>query len=180
MSIEALLPPNEIEQAKKILDDLLDEILENTDEFYVKGLKDLVGLKISTNPEEVSKAIDSEFFYGKCGRLCGILTDKLQEENIPYTTMGSEDNDNNGHRYFRLDQFSEPIFVDPSIGQFIEGHNHVFVGTRRDLNSLILEQTGNGKPYRIINTRSKNNPEEALSRTWGNKGSTVYSFQPKK
>lgn len=55
------------------------------------------------------------------------------------------------------------ILVDPTIGQFIRGHFHIFVGTREDLRVLVKEAIQSGK---IINTRF---PEHIFIRAWGNK-----------
>jgi len=39
------------------------------------------------------------------------------------------------------------VLVDPTIGQFLYGYNHVFVGTREALRDLVVNQVGEGKKY---------------------------------
>jgi len=125
---------------------------------------------LSTNPMRVGSNIDSNSLYGMCGTLSYELGVGLKDAGITTEQLISDDEDNNAHVYLATKETDQPIIIDPSIGQFIEGHNHIFVGTRQQLKDLVVNQTGEFGKYKITHTRSRNNPEEAYRRIWGING----------
>lgn len=128
--------------------------------------------RLSTDPNKISHFSDNEF-YGNCGTFTSELSKALQEEGLELPTYTSSREDSNWHGYLIANDDGVEVIIDPTIGQFIQGHNHTFVGTRRELRELVLNKTGDGKPYKIVNTKSRYNPAEAFERTWGNESKKV-------
>lgn len=67
----------------------------------------------------------------------------------------------------------DEVIIEPSIGQIILGHNHIFVGFRSDLRKVIVDNTGGpNSPYQIdplYATYHQNYPEEIFRHFWGDK-----------
>lgn len=156
----------EISNIKSVVDQVIRDELYGSSEFLyaIKG-------KLTTDPSTTSPEINSETFYGACGTICESLQTGCLDHNILLDKTSSEDEDSAGHVYLttKLSNGST-LIIEPSIGQFIEGHNHVFIGSREQLHDLVINQTGTGKKYQIVNTRSKSNSEEAFRRIWGTRG----------
>ncbi len=132
-------------------------------------------LLIPTSP--LIQDLRSDDLYGQCGSFAEELQGGLVKEHLLADAVFSANRDSNGHVYLTTNVKDVEILIDPTIIQFLEGHKHVFVGTRNQLHKLVTEQTGEGKPYQIVHTKSRNNPEEAFQRIWGSK-SRVY-FHPR-
>ncbi|MDE2025926.1 MAG: hypothetical protein KGJ07_05510 [Patescibacteria group bacterium] len=123
--------------------------------------------KLSTNPTQVASTITSETLKGKCGIISGELQTALATAGIPTDMCISEDRATTWHRSLRTVINGVEIILDASIGQYVEGYTHVFVGTRTELKQLILN------PHtKIINT-SISSKGDFFQRTWGNKGQVV-------
>ncbi len=155
----------------KSLKEVVEYILKTSFAEDNSSLTEFKGI-LSTKLE--NSTLTSKDFYGKCGMLSDELEELLWKYGVSTRKTTSGDFDTSGHTYLSLSLIPQ-IVIEPSIGQFIEGHNYVFVGTREQLEDLVLHQTGEGKQFSIINTRSKNNPEEALRRIWGDKN-IIYSI----
>ncbi len=128
---------------------------------------------LSTKPDQVDSQVDENFLYGMCGTFSEALHEALIDEGIMADKKLSEAKDLSAHTYLSIttDTGTE-IIVDITIGQFIKGHNHAFVGTREQLKDLVENQTGEGKPYQIIHTSQ---PSRAYERIWGHKGKVTLS-----
>jgi hypothetical protein len=115
--------------------------------------------KLSIFPKIVdSHSVNSETLFRLCRTLSIELQDKLIKQGINAKISSSNHPDNNAHNYVVVGE----IIIDPSIGYFLEGHNHVFIGTRKELKDLVMSET-----YEIIHSKSKNDPELFFERTWG-------------
>jgi len=159
-----LSPEEEIEHVKAVVEGVLQGSFGTetgtTASDFIGGL--------STDPSKVDISVTSRSLYGRCGSFAYELQVNLSNKGMEVDIATSSSDDSNAHMYliYGLEGKSE-VIIDPSIGQFIEGHNNVFVGTRKQLRDIVLNQTGEGKKYRITHTRSKDNPQEAFERTWG-------------
>lgn len=136
--------------------------------------------KLSTQRLKVDPKITSEVLFGRCGTFTEELRIVLKPENLDIYTCYSDRRDGSGHAYLCVNSGGMEILIDPSIGQFIEGHPHVFVGTREKLRDLVVNQTGEGKPYHIVHTSSANNPQEAFERIWGNTSRKIKAKELKR
>lgn len=146
----------------------VEDILQNKLGNIVGAVRKFRG-RVSTSPLKTSLDLGPDDFYGVCDSFSEDI--QSQSDKITFDKNLSADPDTNAHIYLvtRIPGDVE-IIVDASIGQFLEGHSHTFVGTRSQLRDLYLNQTGEGKPYQIVNTRSRNNPKEAFRRIYGDKG----------
>lgn len=120
--------------------------------------------------EKVNRKIREGETYDLCGTLNTPIGEYLRTKGREAWSACSSHNNGNGHIYVLLHNGNQEIIIDAAAGQFIKGHNRVFVGTRQQLRSLILNPK-----TKIINTRSKDNPLETFERTWGN---TSKEFRP--
>lgn len=94
--------------------------------------------KLSIYPEAVDESIDYVELRGKCALLSFAIRDLLRMENVEVVSQGSSEKDYPCHIYDLVNPYGNRIIIDPSIGQIIKGHNHVFVGTEMDLRNLVL------------------------------------------
>ena len=129
--------------------------------------------RLSTDQHNVDSNLTTRSFYGNCGTFNLELKKALREEKLHTDYCESDHEDSNHHEYLIADENGIEVIIDPTIGQFIKGHNNTFIGTRAQLKDLVLNQTGEGKLYKIVNTKSANNPTEAFERTWGNEPSKI-------
>lgn len=151
----------EIERVKSEVENILQNKLGDI-EGTVKRFKG----RISTSPLRTDLKLAPKDFYGKCGDFSNDIKDNSEE--VKFSKYTSANPDTSGHQYLGTDGTNgTEVIVDAAIGEFLEGHNHTFVGTRTQLKDLFLNQTGEGKPYKIVNTRSRNNPQEAFLRIYG-------------
>ncbi len=111
--------------------------------------------------------VTSEALMGKCGILAGELQRALSDTGLPTEMCISEDRQTTWHRSLRTVVDGVEVIIDPSIGQYVAGHNHVFVGTRAQLKQLILSPS-----TRLIHTNIADKGG-FFQRTWGNKGQKV-------
>lgn len=119
-------------------------------------------------PEGDSKKIETGNTYGMCGTFASHLREVI-ENDLPVKTARAKHKDSNAHTYLLIPGNSpdDDIIIDPTANQFIKDLKAVFIGTRKDLRELVLNSE-------IINTKSRNNPQEAFERTWGITSNIVY------
>lgn len=171
------IPASEIAVAnvKKVVEDVLKNSFgKNT----VTAARRVQG-RLSTEPKQVSPTITEESFYSMCGTFSPELQKHLKERGLDTEQIESAREDRSSHIYLTTLIDGIEVIIDPTIGQYLKGHNHVFVGTREQLRGLVINKTRKptemniqiikDKPYQIINTRSHNDPHEAFDRIWGEK-----------
>lgn len=122
--------------------------------------------KLSTINEQVDNAITSDFLDGMCKPFSEELTRCLLKKGQPAEVVTSLWHP--GAHYYLLTRVNGyEIIIDPTIGQFVQGHNHVFVGTRNALRDLVVNQTQTETPYTIRTLFSKDVGEAFFERNWG-------------
>lgn len=95
---------------------------------------------LSLIPERVDSGISQGYLKDKCSIMSLELQRCLDLTGVRTETHGSTYSyDGAAHTFLSPTETPYDIIIDPSIGQFILGHNHVFVGTRDLLRSLVLE-----------------------------------------
>ena len=155
---------NELEEEIEKIKNILNEALAS------KYIDEKFRGKISTSPYTTSSDISADMMFGMCGTLVSCIQIASADKNVNFDKSTSPREDTSGHAYLTTElRDGSELIIDPTIGQFIKGFNHVFIGTRKELQDLVVNQTGEGKKYQIINTRSRNSPEEAFLRIWGDK-----------
>ncbi len=151
----------------------VDEVLMSPRFFHDLPYARLFAGKLSTSPITTSSEITPELLKGKCGVLSDEILDRLDMQQSTSLDMKISDHPKatSGHKYLSTTYNGIEVIIDASIGQYVKGHTHVFVGTRDKLKKLILGSRGN-----IINTQRDlaNNPEEFFRRTWGIKKGKVW------
>ena len=166
--------PRSQEEANAYMTDVVQRVLDKPPLYSYSDFSNIVWRKLSTRKgDKRLKGLSSEDLYSLCGTLCEMLQKPLLDNGIQNEQCLSRNQDSNAHIYLvaRVGKFE--VLIDPSIGQFLENYNHVFIGTREQLRDLVLNQTGDRKPYKLINSKSKKNPLEMFERTWGS-SSRVY------
>lgn len=151
------------ERVQNSLEDILQSSL-GADNFRLDWYKG----KLSTKPERVNPDVDRFKLSLMCGTLSRDLKGKLVQQGINAEVCCGDNVDPLDHFYISAKEGSDEVLVDPTIGQFIEGFNHVFVGSREKLRDLVLNQTGEGKKYKIVEIFDKYSPEEVFELVWGN------------
>lgn len=102
---------------------------------------------------------------------CATLADEvgsLLVEEIPEIRLATSDDTTSAnhpnHVYLVVKGLTpdDDIIIDPTAGQFIAGLSEIYLGTRSELQQLVLNPQTT-----IQNTSSKANREEAFRRIWG-------------
>lgn len=167
----------EIDQIRDEIDNFLQKDSLNTDNF--DALTGLAG-QLSTNPSKVSSNVNFDSTAGLCGTISWEIAKELRSKRKYRLTRSSSKNFSN-HRYLTTTtKLGNEVIVDATIGQFLEEHRHCFVGTREELREIFLTQIGPGKKYHLDHTRSKDNPEEAFNRIYGENAHRIFTPKRKK
>lgn len=153
------------EQVRSVIEGILQNSLGSASQHHLKWYQG----KLSTNPERVNPEVSRRNFSLMCGTLSRELKNKLTEQGISADIYFGDNVDPLDHVYLIANKDNEEVIIDPTIGQFIDGYNHVFVGSRDDLRDLVLNQTGEDKKYMIVELFEKYSPQEVFELIWGSK-----------
>lgn len=143
----------------------------------VGGFEDLQG-RLSTNPSTVHAGIDADAVYDKCLSFSQELALPLRRFGYQATVSRSATYENEpfNHVYVVVQIDGVEVLVDPTIGQFLEGHNNVFVGVRETLRDLVVHHTGSDKEYRAPAYFDSFLNEEFFTIVWGD-SSEPFRFE---
>lgn len=112
-------------------------IVRDGREEYVKGsMRGWIG-RLSISPDAVDTTVTGDELRGKCDLLSEELRIALRKIDFTVELKHAR-----RHSYLTVFHKGHEIIIDPTIGQFIEGHNHVFVGTIHQLRDLPLSKIG--------------------------------------
>ena len=135
-----------VEEAKQIVERVLSHRFANP---YVGfwppfRIREWQG-KLSVYPEKVHQDVTSNSMNLQCHHISEELQSSMWDEGFKDVEMikgkgGHIDN----HYYLKFLYNNIEIFIDPTISQYISGHNHVFVGTKDQLRYLALTPSGEG------------------------------------
>ena len=131
----------------------VEVVLQNT------PVETLAGL--STSPRLVDGSITAETLKGQCGTICEDLLEGLKTANVSVVMCRSGNRNSSWHRYLTATDNGVEVIIDPSIGQLIQDYNQVFVGTRQQLQQLVLN------PRTITLDTRAHLPQEVFTRNWG-------------
>lgn len=128
----------------------------------------------------------SDFVYNSCGPYCRAIFEGVknlpQIEELQRCVSGGHENPRQApHEYliiFLVEE--EPILIDPTLGQYVEGYDDLFVGTRDELKKIIMD-----KNTKIIHTSrleedTPKNRENFFNHVWGNESVVIESSEVKK
>ncbi len=127
-------------------------------------------------PAHVYLAIQHGKTYGRWAtfslELRELLSSKQEswEGEVPVSTAMSHRQDGNRHTYLVVpdpENAENDIIIDPTASQFIGNLRGIFIWTRKMLREVLHRSE-------IINTRSKNDPDEAFDRTRWEKSRINY------
>ena len=125
----------------------------------------------STQPERVHPSITSNKLRGPCWFYSTHLGRELEKEGVMVSTAhSSEGRKETGrpfHHYLVVVKNGIEVTVDPTIGQFVLGHNHVFVGTTDQLWDMIEDIPSSGSPYVLPPPSTSDSPRDAFTQIWG-------------
>lgn len=78
------------------------------------------------------------------------------------------------HEYLVAPKKGQEILIDPTIAQMIQGHDHVFVGTRDQLREKVFRGIKPEGPFTRLRTPDlRDHTEEAFELNWGIKARTA-------
>src|SRR3989344_5790172 len=117
---------------------------------------------LSTSPDIVKNAVNADSLSFLCNQFSIELGRNLVSLGLEAEIHGSNYRDTAPHAYLVVNG----ILVDSTIGQFVEGHNHVFVGTRQELRALVVKQTGEGKQYKLRYVKFDETNKQFFERIW--------------
>jgi hypothetical protein len=119
--------------------------------------------------EEKTNEYTRENFAGLCKTMSTILKEVLAPMGVDVRICRSGSEHWLSHYCLVLNEPNkEEILIDPTIGQFVVGHNHAFIGTRQELKELFLTQVGNGKKYQISSiAKNENELPWLFESLWG-------------
>jgi len=116
------------------------------------SFEDLFQPPLTTVPEQVHPLTTSKILRGGCISSSNYLRKNLRKLGVGAELVSSATTYPE-HYYLQLYQDMTEVLIDPTIGQYLDGHNHVFVGTRRQLKDLVVNPTRDLKgQYNLINT----------------------------
>lgn len=116
---------------------------------------------LSIFPDKVGSSVSQGSLRYRCSIMSRELQRCLALLGIRTETHGSTSNTNwVAHTFLGLTETAHDIIIDPSIGQFVTGYNHVFVGTRSQLRSVVLST--HPEPFFELNWGSRSLPISQL------------------
>jgi hypothetical protein len=119
-------------------------------------------MRFSTDPDQVGTNLRFSTFFTKCNTFAGNIKNLLVPQGFNATTV-SKDVPEPLHLYDMVKEDEMEILVDPTIGQYIRGHNYFFVGTRQELHDLVVAN----KDKIIIGKGDNKDPEYWFDELWG-------------
>lgn len=142
------------------------------------GWLDQFAGKLSTSPAKVQDGVN----FRSLDLACDLFSRELQQclsllglQTEMHGSTYDHNIDTAEHIYLTPKNAPHDTIIDPAIGQFIMGHNHVFVGTREQLKSLVLNYTGYENPYRFRSPGS-NDTELLFKLMWGDYSKPLSQF----
>lgn len=123
--------------------------------------------KLSTNPRHIAPDINNDSLKDKCNSFSEELTKCLLKLGLPIENSKRDPHEFLFVRRRRFFKSDVVVVIDPSIGQFIEGYNHVFVGTISQLHHLVVEQTKQGGKYTLLQNPNQYSSEYFFRKYWG-------------
>lgn len=166
---ERLPPVDPIQRIKGKVEEALQELNKK------QGRK---LLRLSTDPAKVGELVNQGSLFNQCRNISEPLQDILENSGVPAHLAVSRFILNNrvylnnrvdefkatsDHTYLIVDEKNEDILIDPTIGQFVLGHNHTFVGTRDSLRQIVFSQRQLQIPKHIF---LKTGPDMSLLFEW--------------
>lgn len=111
---------------------------------------------------------------GQCGYASNDISDILWFKSGIKTKLTTSRNFNTYyHGYLTIPISGQEIIIDPTIGQFVQGYNEIFIGTRQELKALVLDPE-----TKLINLQSPIDAVGAFRRIWGETNEAfVFPYQ---
>ena len=139
------------------------------DDLYIDHLKG----QMSVHPERVGPNVNAESLQMKCQPFSWALKEALVDFGLQVQVVSSGNRAIAEHVYLATGIDPNEVIIEPTIGQIILGHNHIFVGFRSDLRKIVVDKTGSpNSPYQIdplYATYHQKHPEEIFRHFWGDK-----------
>ena len=104
--------------------------------------------KLSIMPDSVHPNINKRSLLWECVDFSFELQASFSRIGVASEVQGSSSNQVDAmHVYVTPRDNPHDIIIDPTIGQIIQGYNHVFVGTRPQLRNLLYAQMNDDAQY---------------------------------
>lgn len=113
---------------------------------YVEWVAKFKG-QLSTDPKKVGEKVNQINLTDKCDFFSQELYERLKREGVNSNIIAAKE-----HSFLTTNGEDGEIIIDSAIGQFLKGYNHVFVGTRDELEKLVSKYADDGKLSVIIDT----------------------------
>ena len=155
--------PNEgVERVRQVVEAVL-ELQDLSYRSFATG--EVRQKRFSTDLQKADPGLSCEVLRGLCVRITTQLNAVLTGHHFRFRYYQSP-----RHSFLIADfEDGENVVVDPTIGQFVVGHNHVFVGTYAELRDLITHQTGETGPYALSPEVLCRGRHKFMKDTWGPK-----------
>lgn len=116
---------------------------------------------LSVHPERVAETVTSETLEHQCDDFSREFQ-RIESDSGLMTQLAVSDQGYDEHVYLVPDESHglPDVIIDLTLGQYVRGHNHAFVGTRAELRDIVVHQTGEGKPYMLEEPSELLEPEE--------------------
>ncbi len=130
--------------------------------------------QLSTDPFAVGPIVTSDTLKGDCGSISDDLGMSLKRNGTHTSFVNSSrfPDVREAIHYFLM--VEGDIAVDPTIGQYINRHNHVFVGTIADLRALVLQADKDEQLTPLAQKYHHGDAEDFFERVWGSKQKIVW------
>jgi hypothetical protein len=123
--------------------------------------------KLSTCPEFVHPDVNERSLLFECVDFSYELQASFSRIGVATEVQGSNVNpDGARHAYVTPISNERDIIIDPTMGQILHGHNHVFVGTRPQLRNFVYAQMRSDAQYRIDSFYGSDR-ERMFEELWG-------------
>lgn len=124
---------------------------------------------LSTAPDRVHPEVGFGTFNMNCGAASSEINKflRLNKSKSNVSHAKTESKVPYDHVYIVVDTEAGDVIVEPTLGQFVLGHNHIFVGTRDHLRDVVTRQTGIGGHYSLRTEIMYLKPENMFNIIWG-------------
>lgn len=134
-----------VESAKKAVDkavstltrdDIVDVLNKGgaLDSSSPSNINPLLGVIKKLTTDSASGTLTEEELIFECTSISGLVHRGLVREGFPARIVNMRT-----HTFIGTNVKGTNLIIDPTIGQFIKGYSHIFVGTRRDLVGLVSQ-----------------------------------------
>jgi hypothetical protein len=69
--------------------------------------------------------------------------------------------------YIIATESDDKVIIEPTLGQIVLGHNHMFVGAGQELEEIVVQQTGENRKYEFAGVWEGFTPHQVYGILYG-------------